>query len=57
MNVNAPQQTKTVVVHARMNQKLYGHLKKRSTAEGRTISTLIMRMVLEDMGKAVRDGK
>lgn len=57
VNVNAPQKTKTVVVHARLNQKLYGHLKKRSAVEFCTISMLIMRLVLNDMGQAVRDGK
>ncbi len=44
------------MVHARINQKLYGHLRKKASVAG-SINAVLTRLVIEDMGKAVRDGK
>lgn len=57
MNVNPPQTTETVVVHARISQKLYGYLRRKAAAGENSISTVLKRLVIDDMGKAVRDGK
>lgn len=57
VNVGEPQKSDMVIVHSRVNQRVYRELKRIAKEDGRSVSAVIARSLMELTGKAVRDGK